>query len=324
MKLFDNLFRRKKKEEEEEGNFSNFVDDLIKTGKDLQDARINELQERHDSAAGQGKLPAPDIAAKYDCECGSQNTFHLKNLNLEGGLNVQCAHCGAVLHVPPTILDHSEYWSAGGGASLVPGWRDLMKFIRHGKQSSSTDSDESEDSQSADSQASEQNEYTENTFETWRTIKLGTFQNVGALKKALSSLAFRVSKWAYEAIDNPAFSVASKETEVELVVASVKELGFTSNTRYDELCALIEKLGYALCPAEVGPQLWLQYPHQDSGEPWTVIAMKPISDSEGDLDVFQVTPDRKGCEFRMYHSRWHGSSNFLPYPDGRLVFRRHK
>lgn len=164
MKLFRNLFRRKKKEEEEEGNFSNFVDDLMKTGKELQDARINELQERHNAAAGHGKLPAPDIAAKYDCECGSKNTFHIKNLNLEGGLNVQCAHCGSVLHVPPTILDHSEYWSAGGGASLVPSWRDQLKFVTHGKQSSSTDSDE--DSWSADSQASEQNECTEKDWGT--------------------------------------------------------------------------------------------------------------------------------------------------------------
>lgn len=322
MSLFSKLFRRKNKEEE--GNFSNFVDDLIKTGKELQDARINELQERHDAAAGQGKLPAPDIAAKYDCECGSKNTFHIKNLNLEGGLNVQCAHCGAVLHVPPTILDHSEYWSAGGGASLVPNWRDQMKFVKHGKQSSSTDSNKIEDSRIADSQAGEQNECTENSFSTWRTIKLGTFQNVGALKKALTSLDFRISEWAYEAMDNPAFSLASKETEVELVVASVKDLGFTSNTRYDELCAHIKKLGYALCPAEVGPQLWLQYPDQASGEPWTVIAMEPISDSEGDLEVFQVTPDRKGCELRMFPSRWHGNPNFVSHPDGRLVFFRHK
>lgn len=121
-------------QEQKESDWNNFVGDLMRTGEELQDARIKEIQERHDTAATQGKLPAPEIAAKYDCECGSINTFHIKNLNLEGGLNVQCAHCGAVLHVPPTILDHSEYWSAGGGASLVPNWRDQLKFVKHGKQ----------------------------------------------------------------------------------------------------------------------------------------------------------------------------------------------
>ena len=126
--------KQNQSKEQEGSNFSSFVGDLIKTGKELQDARISEIQERHDTAATQGKLPAPDIVGKYDCECGSNNTFHIKNMNLEGGLDVQCAHCGAILHVPPTILYHSEYWSAGGGASLVPNWRDQLKFVKHGKQ----------------------------------------------------------------------------------------------------------------------------------------------------------------------------------------------
>ncbi len=124
---FSKLFRRKKKEVE--GYLTNIC-------KELQDARHKELQERHDAAAALGKLPAPEKTANYDCECGSDNTFDINNLNLEGGLNVQCVDCGAVLHVPPTILDHSEYWSAFGVASLVPNWRDQMKFVKHGKQSS--------------------------------------------------------------------------------------------------------------------------------------------------------------------------------------------
>lgn len=93
--------------------------------------QFKELRQR----AEQGRLlPAPDINADYVCECGSNNTMHLNMMNLTSGHNVICGHCGAVLHIPPTVLDHSEYWPAGKGASLVDNWRDQLKFIKHGQQ----------------------------------------------------------------------------------------------------------------------------------------------------------------------------------------------
>ena len=127
MKLFNNLFKRKKKTED----LGDFIDDIIKTGKDIQEKEINEIKERYDEASAKGKLPAPDIIADYTCECGSTNSFHLKNMNLYTGLDVYCIHCRAVLHIPPTILDHSEYWQEYHGASLVANWRDHLKFKKH-------------------------------------------------------------------------------------------------------------------------------------------------------------------------------------------------
>lgn len=110
-----------------------FTSDLIKDMQRADNERIEEIQERHDAAGAQGMLPPPDIAVDYDCECGVANHFHMINLNLKGGLDVYCVKCGAMLHVPLTVLDHTEYWSAGGGASLVPNWRDQMRIVRQGK-----------------------------------------------------------------------------------------------------------------------------------------------------------------------------------------------
>jgi hypothetical protein len=92
---------------------------------------LKEIQKRRDAAAAQGMLPPPDIAIDYDCECGAPNTFRMKNLNLNGGLYVQCLKCGVILHVPATVLDHKKYWPTGEGSSLVHHWRDQLTFIRH-------------------------------------------------------------------------------------------------------------------------------------------------------------------------------------------------
>jgi hypothetical protein len=105
------------------------IDNLMKSFEEFQKKQLKEEQQRLETAANQGMLPPPNIRVHYDCKCGSKNSFGMGDLNLNGGLNIQCSKCGAVLHVPPTILEHKEYWDAGGGASLVPNWRDQMKFI---------------------------------------------------------------------------------------------------------------------------------------------------------------------------------------------------
>lgn len=48
-----------------------------------------------------------------------------------------------------------------------------------------------------------------------------------------------------------------------------------------------QRLGLKLCPAEVGPQLALQYSDQPSGER-LYVAMKPIPASDGEPRIFVV------------------------------------
>lgn len=220
MKIFKKRFKNKEKEADQQ--FNNFFEEFKKANSEYRNQHENEIQKQHDSAAALGKLPAPDIIADYDCECGSKNSFHLKKMNLEHGHNVHCQHCGAVLHVPPTILDHEEYWEGYGGASLVSNWRDQLKFIEHGIHTSIIESDKSRETQ-----VEEQKKKLEPQFATWRTIRIGNYDNVGALIKALKRAGVPIQKFIKSDLDSPAFSLALEEQEVNLIAASLEELGFS-------------------------------------------------------------------------------------------------
>jgi hypothetical protein len=107
----------------------------------------------------------------------------------------------------------------------------------------------------------------------------------------------------------------TKET-YDLVRFSVKQLGFPNGATTDEIYRRAEELGLELCPAEVGPQLRLQY--HGKGMMW--IAMKQITDSKGNPCVFYLN-SRDG-ELELYNA------NALPsriWPDDRkVVFRYYK
>lgn len=156
-------------------------------------------------------------------------------------------------------------------------------------------------------------------FPTWKTILLGTHKNAGALKSAITDAGFRIWNSANFILGKRAFSIASEEISLELVTASVRELGFTKYTRYDAICARIRELGYDLCPAEVGPQLRLQYKDQPFGE-LLVIAMEAISDWRNDLLVFVVEHCSDGLRLNAYSGH---PCRFFD-PDDRFVFVRRK
>ncbi|MGC1122716.1 MAG: hypothetical protein WBA22_16670 [Candidatus Methanofastidiosia archaeon] len=79
-----------------------------------------------------GLLPPPqNIAINYKCECGVYLSVNLKNFNIFGGVEVTCAHCGAVCFIPPEILDHTRYDPSNGGATLREDYQNLLRFVRH-------------------------------------------------------------------------------------------------------------------------------------------------------------------------------------------------
>jgi hypothetical protein len=154
-------------------------------------------------------------------------------------------------------------------------------------------------------------------FKVWRTIKLGTgLKTAGDFRRALADGEFGVSDWASDLLGQPVFEVATEETEIDLVVASVAELGFEQGARRDRIYARAKELGLEPCPAEVGPQLRLQYKNQPMGE-WLLIAMEPITGSGGDLKIFCVKHDEAG----LWLPSGCGSPDALWSPGGRWVFR---
>ena len=120
---------------------------------------------------------------------------------------------------------------------------------------------------------------------TWKTIKLGTYKTVSEFREALIANGFKLSEWGSSTLNK--ITIGPEETQVELVTATVSQLGFKDGGYYRAIMARIKELGFDLCLPEVGPQLRLQYPDQPEGE-WLLIAMSPIAGSDDTLRVFNV------------------------------------
>lgn len=149
----------------------------------------------------------------------------------------------------------------------------------------------------------------------WKTLKLGTgLKTADDFRKALKANGFNISDWANDLLGKPAFTAAAAETEVKLVKATVKELTGKDQAPYWEICQRAEERGWKKCPAEVGPQLRLQYPDQQYGE-WLIIAMEPISASVGDLELFCVEHDDGGRWLYSFYGNadgvWSGGGQFV-------------
>lgn len=125
-------------------------------------------------------------------------------------------------------------------------------------------------------------------FPIWKTIRLGTGLKTSAdFRKALKQSGCDIGDWAKDILGKPAFTVSATETEVDLANVSVADLGFKNGAKRSEIYDRAKELGLALCPAEVGPQLRLQYLDQPNDERLR-IAMEPIADSGRVLGVFFV------------------------------------
>ncbi len=157
-------------------------------------------------------------------------------------------------------------------------------------------------------------------LKVWKTLKLGTgLKTADDFRKAIKAAGMKIGDWGNDILGKPAFTASETAMDVELVNVSVAELGFEDGATLLDIQAKADKLGLDPCPAEVGPQLRLQYADQPKGE-WLIVAMKPIAGSDGSLSVFVVGRDDVG--------RWLDGDDGDPgdFWDGfgRFVFVRRK
>ena len=125
-------------------------------------------------------------------------------------------------------------------------------------------------------------------FPTWKTITLGTgLKTADDVRAAFERAGMKISDWANDILGKPAFTTSGVKSTVALVNVSAADLGFKDGAKLSDICSRALTFGLALCPAEVGPQLRLQYMDQPKGE-WLIVAMEPITDSNGGLSVFSV------------------------------------
>lgn len=104
----------------------------------------------------------------------------------------------------------------------------------------------------------------------------------------------------------------SKEAQkYELVRFTVGQLGFPNGATTQEIYDRADKLGLDLCPAEVGPNLRLQY----DGKEWILIAMKQILYRDGDPCVFGLRWRDGQLELLAYSAepayRWDADRRFV-------------
>lgn len=156
-------------------------------------------------------------------------------------------------------------------------------------------------------------------LKVWKTIKLGTGLKTAKDFRNELKKNNRIGVWGDDILGQSAFTVSDIEKEVDLVNISVEELGFKDGATRKDIYDRALELGLQLCPEEVGPQLRLQYTDQPKGE-WLRVAMEPIADSDGDLNVFDVAHDSDG--------RWLNGNNGHPdnfwNGDNRWLFLRSK
>jgi hypothetical protein len=125
-------------------------------------------------------------------------------------------------------------------------------------------------------------------FQIWRKITLGTYKGVDAYRDALDSARIEIGVSADEILGRPAFPYAEMKTDVELAVLSAAELGVESDeSSLSDVYERARQAGLELCPAEVGPQLRLDYRNQPLAEALD-IAMEPVATYSGDPTILTL------------------------------------
>src|SRR5262252_10593227 len=125
-------------------------------------------------------------------------------------------------------------------------------------------------------------------FQIWRTITLGTYKGVDSYRDALESARIKIGNSADEILGRPAFPYEKMKTHVELTVLSAAELGVEADeSSLSDVYERARQAGLELCPAEVGPQLRLDYRDQPLGETLD-IAMEPVATYRGESTILTL------------------------------------
>jgi hypothetical protein len=150
----------------------------------------------------------------------------------------------------------------------------------------------------------------------WRTATLGTYKTIDELFDALDAKRIHVGDRADEILGRPAFNLSKTRRDARLIVLAVSELRFEEEgASLGDINARARQLGLELCPAEVGPQLRLQYLDQPLGE-FLHTAMTPIAIFGGEPTDFTVANGGAG----LILIAGHADPNFIMPSAMRFVF----
>lgn len=138
-------------------------------------------------------------------------------------------------------------------------------------------------------------------FPVWKIVKLGT--DIALFSKSIVfnndqknpySIKWRDGKqFSSEALDmceNLAFisSINSSSIDVEISIATTKELTGKRFAALPEIVESIRFFGGEICPAELGPQLYLQWEDWPEKMDEILVVMEPILDANKKPRIFSI------------------------------------
>lgn len=140
------------------------------------------------------------------------------------------------------------------------------------------------------------------TISTPRTLPSLELGNTGIkdvidVLKALDLAHCHFTRLSKRIFGNPAFTVSPDQTEVEPVIVSVGDLGFKGAASLPDIYKRAQEVGFDLCPAEVGPQMCLQYKDVPEKDQTLIIGMRPVNIIQGthtEQEVFDLQRDYPG------------------------------
>lgn len=139
------------------------------------------------------------------------------------------------------------------------------------------------------------------------------------LQRELKKQNINATSYAGDMMRNEKFTTLAAQEQIVLVRLKVRDLGFRNVATTQEIYEKAEKLGLELCPAEVGPNLRLQYMDQPVGE-YFWVAMKQIPGRDGYPYVFCLGRRADGLWLDYFWAepddRWN--------PEDEFVFRLRK
>ena len=124
------------------------------------------------------------------------------------------------------------------------------------------------------------------------TLTLGTHRSGADLLAALIAEKCRVSVWSAQALENPDFPVMAAEITVDIVVVSMREMGFAAGelATLETIYNRAKQMGLETCPVGTAAQLRLQFLDQPHYIPhW--IAEEPLGEFFVASEPFILTPD---------------------------------
>ena len=95
-------------------------------------------------------------------------------------------------------------------------------------------------------------------FPIWKTVTVGNFGNAETACQRLEECDISVGADAENILSRGTFE--DTEGTLKLVLVTPKDLGLEYGATLLEVHVAARRCGLFLCPADVGPQLWLQYP----------------------------------------------------------------